>query len=87
MTDKAEALLLTEETVGIFAEVTNYTEDRLRYVLEQNAGLRYVLVTGLDPEKHWATWIFMDDHAFRSFWKPVSEINDKDFVEVQRKGP
>lgn len=78
----SKALLLTEETAEIFAEHTNYTKERLLNVLEQNAGLRYVLVVGLDPKKHWNSWAFMDDHYFRSLWEPESEVNGDGFVKV-----
>ena len=81
-----KAILLTEESVPEFAAVTDFTEDRLLDVLEKNPGLRYILVKNLDPKIHWNTWIFMDDHYFRSLWVPESEVTGKEFVEVLPKG-
>lgn len=78
-----EALLLTEKTVGVFAKYTDYTEERLRYVLERSQLLRYILVIGLDTIRGWQ---FMDDHYFRSIWTPKSEVNDKAFVPLLPKG-
>lgn len=80
-----KAILLTEESVKEFAEETNFTEARLLEVLEKNPGLRYVLVKNLDPKLSWATWMFMDDHYFRSLWEPESELNGKKYVDVRYK--
>lgn len=81
-----KALLLTEDSVEEFAKETDYTETRLREVLEKNAGLRYVLVKELNFEKYGYTATLMDDHYFRSLWYPVSQINGKEFVDVLPKG-
>lgn len=80
-----KAILLTEESVGEFTAVTDFTEERLLEVLEKNEGLRYILVKNLDPTRHWSTWIFMDDHYFRSLWMPESEVNGKNYVNVSYK--
>lgn len=78
-----KAILLTEESVSEFAAVTDFTEERLLEVLEGNPGLRYILVKNLDPKVHWSTWMFMDDHYFRSLWVPESEIIGTEYVNVR----
>lgn len=80
-----EAILLTEESVEEFAAITDFTEERLRYVLSQSQVLRYILVTNLDPKIHWSTWMFMDDHYFRSLWEPESEVTGKEYIKVTLK--
>lgn len=80
-----KAILLTEESVGEFAKVTDFTEERLLEVLDGNPELRYVLVTGLNTNRHAFNWSFMDDHYFRSLWIPESELNGKNFVNVSYK--
>lgn len=76
-----KAILLTEESVKEFAEVTGFTEVRLLEALAGNP--RYILVKNLDPKVHWSTWMFMDDHYFRSLWVPESEIIGTEYVNVR----